>query len=141
VKVFFDTSVLVAAVVVPHPQHQRSLTVFAAANRKTACCAAHSLAEVYATLTRLPGKLGLNVDQALLLLDSIAERLELISLEPSEYRHAIREAATGGIIGGTIYDALLGQCALKARVTTIYTWNVTHFRMLGPDIAGKIRTP
>jgi predicted nucleic acid-binding protein len=141
VKVFFDTSVLVAAVVVPHPHHQRSLAVFAAANRKTAGCAAHSLAEVYATLTRLPGKLGLNVDQALLLLDSIAERLELISLEPSEYRHALREAARGGIIGGTVYDALLGQCALKARATTIYTWNVTHFRMLGDDIAGKVRTP
>ncbi len=140
-KVFFDTSVLVAAVVVPHAQHQRSLAVFAAANRKTACCAAHSLAEVYATLTRLPGILGLNVDQALLLLDSVAERLELISLEPSEYRHAIREAATGGMIGGTIYDALLGRCALKARATTIYTWNVTHFRMLGIDIAEKVRTP
>ena len=111
------------------------------ANRKNACCAAHSLAELYATLTRLPGKRGLDVDQALWSLDSVAERLELISLEPIEYRHAIREAANNGIVGGTIYDALLGQCARKARASTIYTWNVAHFRMLGTDIAEKVRTP
>ena len=45
-------------------------------------------AELYATpFTRLPGKLGLSLDRALWWLDSVAERLELISLEPTEYRH------------------------------------------------------
>jgi len=83
----------------------------------------------------------MSVDQALWALDSVAERLELISLEAPEYRHAIREAAIGGIVGGTIYDALLGQCALKARATKIYSWNVAHFRMLEAEIAGKVRTP
>jgi hypothetical protein len=81
------------------------------------------------------------VEQALASLDSVAERLELISLDVPEYRHAIREAASGGIVGGTIYDALLGQCALKARATKIYTWNVGHFRMLGAEIANRVRTP
>ena len=140
-KSFFDTSVLFASFLDGHEHYERSFAVLADANRKNACCAAHSLAELYATLTRLPGKLGLNVDQALWSLDSVAERLELISLEPIEYRHAIREAANNGIVGGTIYDALLGQCALKARATTIYTWNVAHFRRLGVDIAEKVRTP
>lgn len=140
-KSFFDTSVLVASFLVDHEHHERSFAVLADADRKNACCAAHSLVELYATLTRLPGKSGLTADQALLSLDSVAERLELISLEVPEYRHAIRQAASGGIVGGTIYDALLGQCALKARATKIYTWNVGHFRMLGAEIAAKVRTP
>jgi predicted nucleic acid-binding protein len=141
VKSFFETSVLVASFLDGHEHYERSFAVLADADRKNACCAAHSLAELYATLTRLPGKLGMSVDQALLALDSVAERLELIPLEAPEYRHAIREAARGGIVGGTIYDALLGRCALKARATRIYTWNVAHFRMLGAEIAGKVRTP
>jgi predicted nucleic acid-binding protein len=141
VKSFFDTSVLVASFLDGHEHYERSFAVLADADRKNACCAAHSLAELYATLTRLPGKLGMSVDQALWALDSVAERLELISLEAPEYRHAIREAARGGIVGGTIYDALLGRCALKARATRIYTWNVAHFRMLEVEIAGKVRTP
>jgi len=141
VKSFFDTSVLVASFLDGHEHYQRSFAVLADADRKNACCAAHSLAELYATLTRLPGKLGLSVEQALAALDSVAERLELIGLDVPEYRHAIREAASEGIVGGTIYDALLGQCALKARATKIYTWNVGHFRMLGAEIAGKVRTP
>ncbi|MFZ3340936.1 MAG: PIN domain-containing protein [Terriglobales bacterium] len=140
-KSFFDTSVLLASFLDGHQHYQRSFDVLADANRKNSCCAAHSLAELYATLTRLPGRSGLSVEQALWSLDSVAERLELISLEPIEYRHAIREAGHNRVMGGTIYDALLGQCALKAHATTIYTWNVTHFRMLGSDIAEKVRTP
>ena len=140
-KSFFDTSVLVASFLVGHEHHERSFALLADVDRNNGCCAAHSLAELYATLTRLPGKFALSVDQTLLALDSVAERLELISLDVPEYQHAIREAGSGGIVGGTIYDALLGQCALKARATKIYTWNVGHFRMLGAEIAAKVRTP
>ena len=38
-------------------------------------------------------------------------------------------------MGGTIYDALLAKCALKANATTIYTWDLEHFRRLGPEVA------
>jgi predicted nucleic acid-binding protein len=140
-KSFFDTSVLVATSVEGHEHHERSFALFIDADRKTACCAAHSLAELYATLTRLPGKFRLSADQAMLFLDSVGERLEVISLDPREYRLAIREAATAGIVGGTIYGALLGRCALKARATRIYTWEVGDFQRLSTEIAEKVRTP
>ena len=52
----------------------------------------------------------------MLFLDSVEERLDVVSLDAPEYHLAIREAATAGIVGGTIYDALLGRCALKANV-------------------------
>src|SRR6202790_1515395 len=122
-KSFFDTSVLVATSVEGHEHHERSFALFIAADRKTACCAAHSLAELYATLTRLPGKFPPSADQAMFFLDSVEERLEFISLDPREYRLAIREAATAGIVGGTIYYPCLGGRALKPRAPRIYTWD------------------
>lgn len=140
-KSFFDTSVLVAAVLASHQQHKRSLTVFAEADRKTACCAAHTLAELYATLTRMPGRQRIVSDQALLFLDEVEERLDLIYLNAREYRVAINQAARHGVLGGTIYDALLGQCALKAGATRILTWDVAHFQRLGPEIADRVQTP
>jgi predicted nucleic acid-binding protein len=141
VRSFFDTSVLVATFVDVHEHHERSFALFTGADRKTACCAAHSLAELYATLTRLPGKARLSADQALLFLDSVEERLEIVSLDVREYRMAIQDAANAGIVGGTIYDALIGWCALKARATRIYTWDVADFQRLGAEIAEKVRTP
>jgi len=141
VKVFFDTSVLVAAVLVSHERHQRSLAVFAGADRKNACCAAHTLAELYSTLTRMPGKQRVPSEQALLFLDEVEARLELVFLNAREYRAAINQAAHNGIFGGAIYDALLGHCALKAGATKILTWDIGDFQRLGPEIAAKVRTP
>jgi predicted nucleic acid-binding protein len=141
VKSFFDTSVLVATSVEAHEHHERSFALFTGADRKTACCAAHSLAELYATLTRLPGTARMSADQALLVLDSVEERLEIVSLNAREYRLAIQDAAAAGIVGGTIYDALIGWCALKAGATRIYTWDVADFQRLGTEIARKVRTP
>ena len=93
---FFDTSVLVATSVEGHEHHERSFALFIDADRKTACCVAHSLAELDARRTRLPGKFRLSADQAILFLDSLEDR-EVISLDPREYRLAIREVATAGI--------------------------------------------
>ncbi len=140
-KSFFDTSVLVATSVEVHEHHERSFALFTGADRKTTSCAAHSLAELYATLTRLPGTTRMSAEQALLVLDSVEERLEIVSLDAREYRLAIQAAAAAGIVGGTIYDALIGWCALKARATRIYTWDVADFQRLGAEIAMKVRTP
>lgn len=140
-KWFFDTSVLIPVFLEEHIHHDASLEAFAAADKKKACCAAHSLAEVYSTLTRLPGRHRLSGDQALLFLEEIEERCILISLDASDYYSALKTAANAGIVGGTIYDALLGHCALKMNVETIYTWNLDHFKRLGPEVAKRIRTP
>jgi predicted nucleic acid-binding protein len=138
---FFDTSALIPVFLGDHIHHDRSAAVFRSANRKNACCAAHSLAEVYATLTRLPGKFRASSEQALFALEDIEARLTLVSLEGGEYLDVIRNAADNGIVGGTIYDALLAACAMKANANTIYTWDHRHFRLLGPDIASRVVNP
>jgi len=132
---------MVATFIEVHEHHERSFTLFTSVDRKTGCCAAHSLAELYSTLTRLPGTARMSADQALLALDSVEERLEVVSLDAREYRLAIQEAAAAGIVGGTIYDALTGWSALKARAARIYTWDIADFQRLGPEIAAKVRTP
>jgi predicted nucleic acid-binding protein len=141
VRAFFDSSVLVPVFLEDHEHHERSLRVFVDATKRQDCCAAHSLAEVYATLTRLPGRHRLSGEQVLLFLDNIRERLTIVALTVDEYYAAIREAADAGVVGGTIYDALIARCAVKAKADTVYTWNTRHFEQLGPVIAERLRTP
>ncbi len=140
-KYFLDTSVLVPVFVDQHPHHEASLAVFLRSDKKHAGCAAHSLAEVYSTLTRLPGKHRANASEAMLFLENMEERLAFISLDAEEYWKAVTHAAESGIVGGMIYDALLAQCALKARAETIFTWNTEHFRRVGSEVAKRVRTP
>jgi predicted nucleic acid-binding protein len=140
VKWFFDTSVLIPVFMEDHEHHEASLAAFVAADKKQACCAAHSLAELYSVLTRLPGN-RLSGEQVLLFLEAIEEHLTLITLDSREYYSAIREAAVAGIVGGMLYDALLARCARKAAAEVIYTWNLQHFRRLGPQVAKRIQTP
>jgi predicted nucleic acid-binding protein len=140
-KAFFDTSVLLAAFIEDHEHHQPSFRAFVRESKRTACCASHSLAELYATATRLPGRHRLTSDQAMLLVENVAQHLKLIHLEGSEYLQTLKQAAANGIAGGTIYDALLAACAQKGTATVIYTWNVEHFRRVQPSLADAIRTP
>jgi predicted nucleic acid-binding protein len=141
VKFFFDTSALVAAVSLQHVHHAPSLAAYLKADKKNACCAAHTLAELYATLTRMPGRQRMAADQALLILDEIRKRLTIIALDEEDYCSAIASAAAEGVVGGTIYDALLAKCALKANAATIYTWDLEHFRLLGAEVAKRVQTP
>jgi len=138
---FFDTSVLVAAALEEHEHHERSFLAFSAASPSSAFCAAHNLLEVYATLTRYPGKQRLNPDQALLVLSAIEHQLTTVALETREYFAAIRRFAAMGVTGGTIYDGLIAACALKAQADVVYTWNLAHFRLLGDDVARRLRMP
>ena len=140
-RIFFDTSVLVAAALLRHEHHEPSILAFSRASRSSAFCAGHNLAEVYSTLTRYPGKERLSPEQALLALNVVEDRLEIVALDAGEYRAAIRQLAVQGIVGATVYDGLIAACAVKARAEVLYTWNTQHFLRLGPEISRMVRTP
>jgi len=140
-KAFFDTSVLVPVFYGDHVHHRASLELFVQFDKSTGCCGAHSLAEVYATLTRMPGKHRISGEQAMLFLGSIRERLAIIALSSDEYADALEASAALGIVGGGIYDAMLAQCAFKAKAEAIYTWNARHYHLCGREIVGRIRNP
>ncbi len=137
---FFDTTVLVAAMVEDESRHGPCAEALEAA--KNGWAAAHSIAECYATLTG--GKLGLQIsaaDAGQLIRFNIYERLSLMSLTTAEYFKLLDHAGPAGARGGAIYDLLLLACARKAKAERIYTLNVRHFGVLAPDLAPQIITP
>ena len=141
VKVFFDTTVLFAALNEENRDHEASLTAFLGTEKGQGFCGGHSLAEFYSVATRIPAKSRLSGDQVLLFFESIRERLTIITLTAEEYFDTVIEAAENGIVGGLIYDMLLARCAVKAGADILYTINVKHFAQLGPDISSRIRLP
>jgi predicted nucleic acid-binding protein len=141
VKAFLDTSVLVATFFGDHEHHAASLDVFTRFGLAETCCAAHSLAEFYATATAMPGRWRVSGDAAVLFVREVCEQVTVISLDPGDYSRALDDAARAGLSGGALYDALLGWCALKANAETIYTWNVKDFLRLPAGVAGRVRRP
>lgn len=132
-KTFFDTNVLVAAVIRQHVFHERSFAVLdAVLTRKNhGFISSHSLAEMYSVLTKLPQPYRHTPEQALLSIEeNVIKHFESISLNANDYAACLREAAGSGIQGGTIYDALLLKCAEVARSDRIYTLNLKHFQAL-----------
>ena len=140
-KEFVDTSVLIAAFWRGHPQHASSLKLVSAANKRKSACAAHTLAEVYATMTALPVKDAIPPDHVLLFVQEVRDRFTIVTLSEDEYYSTIEQAAERGLVSGRIYDALLLRCAAKVKAEAIYTWNIKHFRTINPDMASRIHTP
>jgi predicted nucleic acid-binding protein len=140
-KEFFDTSVFVGAFWGGHPDHEASLKLVSGANKRRSACAAHTLAEVYATMTALPVKEAILPDQALLFVQEVRERCVIVMLTEDEYCDTIERAAERGLASGRIYDALLLRAAAKIKAEVIYTWNLKHFRSIDPALEGRIRTP
>jgi predicted nucleic acid-binding protein len=141
VKSFLDTSVLVATFYGEHEHHEPSFSLFSQQRKSTACTAAHCLAEIYAVVTGMPGKNRASPDEALLFLRDVRDRLTMVTLDDIEYFKVLEDAAAIAISGGTTYDAIIAQCALKAKAQTIYTWNVKHFNRLGEPVAARVRQP
>ena len=140
-KGFLDTSVLVPVFYGDHVHHEASLAIFIQFDKSSGCCGAHSLAEVYSTLTRMPGKYRISGEQAMLFIGSIRERLSIVALSGNEYADALEAAAALGIVGGGIYDAMLARCAIKAHAEAIYTWNGRHYGQCGPEVTRRLRAP
>ncbi|HEV3037769.1 MAG TPA: PIN domain-containing protein [Candidatus Angelobacter sp.] len=140
-RAFLDTSVLIPVFYEDHVHHQASFELFLQCDNSTSCCGAYSLAEVYSTLTRMPGKRRISSEQAMLFISDLRDRLSLVALDGAEYADALVASAALGIVSGTIYDAILAHCAIKAQAETIYTWNIRHFGLCGQDVTRRLRTP
>jgi predicted nucleic acid-binding protein len=138
-KAFLDTSVLVRYG--DHIHHDASLSVFTRFRKQEVGCGAHTLIEVYATLTRMPGKYRINPDQAMLFVENIWDRLTVITLTPDEYHEMVRLFSGRGIAGAMVYDALLAACALKGNAKRLFTWNLRHYSHFGPDVSHLLQTP
>jgi predicted nucleic acid-binding protein len=143
-KIFFDTSVLVAAAVRHHEHFPRAFEAVqrACAGRHRPWVAAHSLLELYAVLTRLPVTPRIHPAEAGRMVDeNVRARFEIVSLTCRMYAEVIRTASENGVAGGAVYDLLLLRAAAACNPDTIHTFNVAHFRRLAPELADRISAP
>lgn len=142
-RVLYDTSVLVAALLVKHPNHNRAFPELELAKRGKVqgYLSTHTLAELYAVMTRLPQPLKVLPEEAQALISDLMEYLTPVSLLPEEYHSAIAEMVKFQLIGGGIFDALIAQAALKAKVDCLITLNPKDFTRLGEEVATMVKVP
>jgi len=143
-RVFCDTSVLVAASVETHEHHVRAFAVVerVAHGLDDGFIAAHSLAETYAVLTRLPISPRIHsTEAARIIAANIEAFFKTQVLNARDYSKVVHDAAAAGLTGGAIYDALLLACAAKAAVERIYTFDLADFRRIAPALAKIMASP
>lgn len=135
-KVYFDTSILIAAFVQGHSQFGPALQCLeeTVSQGHQGYVGAHGLAEFYAVLTRTPFQPRITSAMAgRLLEENILPIMEVIALTAAEYQEVIRNCIAGQHTGGQTYDAIHLQCALKVGCDQLYTLNGKHFRVLAPE--------
>jgi predicted nucleic acid-binding protein len=145
VDIFFDTTVLVAASEQSHPHYAqaRPALLRVAAGKDKGFMGLHSIAEVFAALTRLPVQPRIHpVEATRIVSDNILPHFEIVSLGKEDYLEALGTMAGGGWTGAKVYDALLLRCAARCAVERIYTFNLADFRQLvQPGLREKICAP
>lgn len=136
-----DTTCLVAAVSSWHEHHERTLAELDRRSNQQdqLVLAAHSLAETYSVLTRLPAARRLRAADALATIEANWRSARVVHLTATETWTALEEAVRLGAVGGRTYDALIARAAIKARATTILTWNVRDFAPFAAQI--RIEAP
>lgn len=143
-KVFLDTSVLVASLVSEHPHHTRAMAVVRRIldGKDQGSIAAHGLAETYAVLTTLPVTPRIGPETAhKLIAENLLGHLEIVALTAPEYARLVASLPARAVTGGTTYDALQIACAEKASATRVYTFNVAHFKRIAAQLATRIAAP
>ena len=143
-RVFFDTSVLVAASVEPHPMHERSLVWVkrAKANELEMLAASHTIAELYGVLTTLPIRPRITPDTALRLIqENVRKTARIVPLSVSDYEATIERLAGLGIPGGAVYDALIARAAEKSNAERFLTLNASDFERVWPEGKSLLTLP
>ncbi len=143
-KVLFDTSVLVAAIVEPHPMHSRAFPWLrkAKAGEFDLIVASHTVAELYAVLTALPVKPNILPGPALRLInENVITLAKVVSISSADYISTIKNMAELSLSGGIIYDALIVKVARKLSVDRLLTFNANDFKRVWPDSETTIYIP
>lgn len=143
-KILLDTSVLVAALVEPHPQHSRALPWLKKAKAEAfeLVVSSHTIAELYAVLTTLPVSPRITPGLAWRLIhESVEPSASVVSLTSTDYLTTIKRMSDIGLSGGAVYDALIVKAAQKSEAERILTFNVRDFKRIWPEGGARIAAP
>ena len=139
---FFDTSVVIAAMIREQPCHQACLSLIQSSESGKACVYAHAMAECFSFLTggRLP--IQLDGDTAAAMIEqNISTKLRVLTLSPDDILTTLKQSRAIGVRGGGIYDALHLAAARSVQADEIFTLNLRHFQAFAPDLIDRIKAP
>jgi predicted nucleic acid-binding protein len=142
--IFCDTSVLVAACIRNHPHHPRARPVLEsiAGGKEVGWISAHSLAEVFSALTSVPLAPRILPSEAqAMIAANIRRHFRMVAVTDRMYERAIEVCVGRGLGSGKVYDALLIECARAVPADRIYTFNLSDFRRLAPDLSDRLSAP
>ncbi|MCY2924285.1 MAG: PIN domain-containing protein [Planctomycetota bacterium] len=142
-KVLFDTSALVPALVPTDPRHDRAYPWLdrALGGKSQLVLCAHTLAETYAVLTGLPIRPRIRPEQARDLVAQLAQAARVVSLSPKDYMAVLDDLARKGWTGGVVFDALLVRAAQLADVDQLVTYDQSDFLRIWPEGRDRIVCP
>jgi predicted nucleic acid-binding protein len=142
-KLAFDTSAVVAALLEQHPHHPRMLPWLDAISAKKveASISWHAAAETWSVLSRLPGSLRLAPATATLVVERALTVFRPIEVLGGDYRTAFGRSSERGARSGALFDALHLVVAERQRVAAFVTFNAGDFNRLTTGASPRILTP
>ena len=143
-RVLLDTSTLIAAMLPDHVHHTHAFPWLSGGKSGAFefVCSAHTLAEVYAVMTRLPRVPAIRPSDALrLVAENIMPCARVLALAGDDYIALIESLARNNITGGAVYDAIIACVAQQANVDLLVTLNVAHFQQVWPAGSARIVSP
>ncbi|CAN5384742.1 PIN domain-containing protein [soil metagenome] len=138
-RLLFDTSTLIAALVEAHTAHDIAYPWLRSVKdgRHIGLLGAHSLAELYSNLTHIPFASGpLTSTKVRQIIETDIEPVfEIVALSSDDYLSIVKHLAQQNLVGGIIFDALIFYAAIKADADQLLTLNPKHFRQIYPEFS------
>src|SRR5260370_37952034 len=139
-KALLDTSTLIAAMLPDHVHHAYALPWLSQGKSGAFefVCSGHTLAEIYAVLTRLPRTPPIGPAEALRLIqENITSHARVYSLSSAEYALLIESLDKNAITG----DAVIARVGELTTLDYLVTLNVADFQRVWPAGAARIVSP
>ena len=142
-KVLMDTSTLVAAVLPSHAHHATCVGWLEAA-KQTAfelVISVHTIADLYAVLTRMPVRPRITGPIAVQFIANILTAAKPVSLSARHYYEVVDSLSQCGLVGGVVYDGVIVKAAEIEGVDYLLTLNKPDFDRVWPAAAARIISP
>ncbi len=132
----FDSSVIVAALLSWHENHDRAARAVERAlqSKGGIIIPAHALFETYAVMTRLPAPHRLAPADAVALLDDNFKSTRLATLSARSVGSVLRRLGAANFGGGITYDAIILEAAVEAGASELLTLNERDYDRLEPRL-------
>jgi predicted nucleic acid-binding protein len=134
IRTALDTSVVIAALLTWHDDHERCMAAMAASSGpgRRLVLPLPALVQSFSVMTRLPPGRRLPAQGALdLLHGSLADRADLATPPAGDGWQVLKEGVAAGAVGGGIHDFEILDVAARAGATRLLTLNPDDFLRFG----------